>query len=331
MTHRTNLYASSLALYSLMVTAAYAESDEWWILMEQGNYLRHSGDDRGAIAKYREALRVAEQKGNAPLSVASSLNGLGLANDSLGRIVEAENDYRRALTIAKQAAGEPSVSSAQIMVNLSGSYLRKGQVAEAESLLREAIGAYTKLGTPDRLKMAIARSCLSEVLLQKKEFEEAERLGFQAMEVFEKETDLVDGQLAAGFNNLGVLRHYQGRDAEATQYLERSVETSSASVGRNHPTLIKPLANLGTLYSLGGRNKDADAVFQRALKIAESTYGSSHPVYATVLMNYAACIRKDGRKGEAKKLESKATTVLKDTARANGTGMTVDVSSFRLR
>jgi Tfp pilus assembly protein PilF len=151
------------------------------------------------------------------------------------------------------------------------------------------------------------------------------------MDFFEKHSDPLDGQMAAGLNNLGVLRHYQGRDEEAIQYFEKSVETSSASVGPNNPTLIKPLSNLGTIYSRNGRIHDSVTVFQRAVKLAENSYGTAHPIYGTVLMGYADSVRKEGHKGEAKKLASKATTVLKDSARTNGNGMTVDVSSFRLK
>jgi tetratricopeptide (TPR) repeat protein len=335
MKHRSsNSFALSLASFatiSLAATIAFAQSDNWQTLTDEGNEFRGSGHYMEAAAKYREALRLVEQPGTRSLKLASSLNALALVEDALGRSADAENGYRRALAIVEEVAGTTSLARSQVLVNLSGVYFRRGQVTKAESMLREAIVGYSTLGKPNGKEMAVAESCLAEVLLKKKDLEEAERLQVHSLSVFEKDRMQNGDQIAGGLNNLGVLRHYQGRDAEAVRIIEEAVAISEARTGGEHPALIYPLSNLGFLYASMARNHDAENALHRAVEIAEKRYGTAHPVYGTALMSYSVVIRKTGRKAEAKKLESRATAVLKDNARINGSGMTVDVSAFRFK
>jgi tetratricopeptide (TPR) repeat protein len=324
-------YRSGVYVLAALLTAmpAFAQS-AWLSLMDRGNELRRTGNYTEAADAYREAVRIAEQPGSPPLQLASALNSLGVAYDDLGRLSDAENQYRRALATIEGIAGRQSVSWAQTLVNMSGVYLHRGELAKAEAMLRDALATYSRLpSSVDRLLLAEAQSCLTETLLDKGEYKEAEQLANQALAVFEKVPERGDGYLGTGFNNLGVVRRYQGRHEEAIQLFERSVATFEAYTGFEHPVLIRPLNNLGVAYTQMGRGHDAEDAFRRAVLIAEKQLGTAHPVYGTILMNYAQCVKKAGRKAEAKTLETRAKAVLRDSARVAGTGMTVDVSAFR--
>src|SRR5438067_1532701 len=79
------------------------------------------------------------------------------------------------------------------------------------------------------------------------------------------------------------------------------------------------------------RRDQAAAAFQRALALAEKYLGTDHPTYAAVLLNYAEFLRASGRKAEAKTLEAQSRSVLLESARRNGLGLTVDVSTLRAK
>jgi hypothetical protein len=50
-----------------------------------------------------------------------------------------------------------------------------------------------------------------------------------------------------------------------------------------------------------------------------------------VLNNYAEFLNMNGRKAEARTLAAQAKDVLRDSARRNGLGMTVDASALRAK
>jgi hypothetical protein len=111
--------------------------------------------------------------------------------------------------------------------------------------------------------------------------------------------------------------------------MERSIEILESETGPDHPILLCGLNNLATVYAISRRRDDADATFQRALVVAQKYAGTNHPMYGAVLSNYAAFLRMNGRKAEAKTVEAQSKEVLRDSARRNGLGMTVDASALR--
>lgn len=310
---------------------AFAQSDEWRSLMNRGNDLWQAGNAGEALVPYRAALRLAEQSGSEPLRVASALNGIATAEDDLDRLSDAEQHFRRALDIVERAAGKMSVSRAQVLVNLSGVYARRGQSPEAEAMLREAIALYSELVPGDNLQAAIARSCLAEALLRRGDYKAAESLVTDSLAVFENKSEPRQGYVGMGYNNLGTVRRFQGRDKEALQLFDRALARLEADMGPTHPVLIYVLNNQASEYVRVGRIGEALPVFRRALSIAESHLGTAHPLYGTILGNYSQSLKKSGHKAEAKELEARAHAVLQDSARRNGSGATVDVSAFRPR
>jgi hypothetical protein len=80
-----------------------------------------------------------------------------------------------------------------------------------------------------------------------------------------------------------------------------------------------------------GNSAAAKATLERAIDIARRRLGTEHPTYASLLFNYAALERKAGHNSEARKLEAQAHSVLRQNARTNGVGMTVDASDLNPR
>ena len=135
--------------------------------------------------------------------------------------------------------------------------------------------------------------------------------------------------LAITLSNLGVVKRMQGRDRDAVQLLERSLKIFESETGRDHPALLRGLNNLATAYAFTRRRDEADATFRRALALAEQYLGTNHPTYGSVLNNYAEFLNMNGRKAEARTLAAQAKDVLRESARRNGLGMTVDASALR--
>jgi tetratricopeptide (TPR) repeat protein len=309
----------------LVAGFAFAQTDRWKDLMVRGNALDAAGEYAGAAVAFRDATQAAD---GSDAREAIAINALANTDENLGRYSEAELLYRRAMAITGKG-GVWNPTYALTLGNLGTHYLEVGRRDKAEPMLRESLVIYMALLPPDNTQLALARNSLANLLVDYGRYAEAERLIEASLVAFRKHPAPGTGQEAIGLNNLGVVRRVQGRNQEATELFEEAVRLCENEFGPDNPTLLRAMNNLATLYASNGRPDDADRTFQRALAIAEKRLGTSHPTYARVLLNYAGFLRASGRKAAAKTLAARANATLRDHARINGIGMTVDVSAFR--
>ena len=196
-------------------------------------------------------------------------------------------------------------------------------------MLREAIATLAPVAPPADFHLAMARNCLALLMMSHRRFEEAEKLLIQALEAYRQGSEVVQAYVGVAMTNMGALRRLQGRHEEAAQFFQESVTSIESHLGPDHPLLIRSLNNLAMAYVSLGNREGAEAAFERALAVAEKRLGTATPVYAKVLLNYGNVQRRFGNKKAATAMEARAKAILGDTARINGTGMTVDVSAFQ--
>ncbi len=142
----------------------------------------------------------------------------------MGRLLEAEKYYRRALDVAAQAAGLHSVSRAQILVNFACSYLHRRDLVKADSNLREALAIYDGLIAPDSPLVAVARSYLAVALIHRGSLEDADGLMERSLPVLARAEDH-EGVYGMTLNNLGSLRWEQHRHSESIELFHQSLAT----------------------------------------------------------------------------------------------------------
>lgn len=325
------LVAVFVALVFVAQTKIVGQSQDWNAAIARGNALRHEGHYAQAAVTFEEAVQMAERADSQPLQLASSLNALAIAKSDLGRILESENYYERALLAAEKAAGLRSVSRAQILVGLCSDYLLGGEFARAEKKLREAVAIYSELVPPDSMLLAMARTSLAEALLWQGALKEADTLMSEVMGAIEKSPSQHDDFYGIALNNKGTIRWAQGRKKEAIDLFRQSLEFLEQRRGIQSPILINSLNNLACVELKTGHSEEAAALMSRAITIAETYLAADDGVYGGLLSNYATCLKKSGRKAEAKVMEARAGVVLKESDRRTGTGFRVDVSALRGR
>jgi len=322
---------SVCAAAALAAGIAMAQTDEWRQLMNDGAAQNQAGDLRAAESSYRHALRSAEAA-RAETGIALASNALAALCDELGKSAEADGHYRRALALVEKLTGKNSTAYASVLGNMAAHDLDLVRNSQAETLLRQALAIYDRTTGPDDPAAAGARSALADVLLRRGDYRQAEALLESSVSVLEAQSGLKNrARASAAVSNLGVVRHLQRRDDEALLLFQRSVTILESELGPGHPLLIRALSNLAIGYLALGRRDEAGAALRRSLAIARERLGAENPLYGSVLMNYAGFLLKTGQKAEGKALEAQAKTILGDSARRNGAGMTVDVSAFRGR
>src|SRR5579872_5351710 len=85
------------AAFTLAVSAAFAQADDWQRLMDRGNADERRGDYGEAANSYRAAAALSEHLDRSSTRRVVSWNALAAMYESLGRYADAEANYRRAL------------------------------------------------------------------------------------------------------------------------------------------------------------------------------------------------------------------------------------------
>jgi tetratricopeptide (TPR) repeat protein len=117
---------------------AQASHDLGWLQQDTGDY-------RAAAASHLEALRIYTGCGD-PLGQARILNSLGQLYARTGDTAEALDHHTRALAIARELFS--LLEEAQALEGIGRSKLGHNN-REAEAGLRQALGIYERLGTPE--------------------------------------------------------------------------------------------------------------------------------------------------------------------------------------
>ena len=143
-------------------------------LANLANVLGMEGKTTEAEPLFREALALRRKLlGNQSLDVAWSLASLASFLSKQGRWAEVEPLRRELLAIRRKFYGNESAQAVDELVPLAEALVQQGKLAEAETLTREALALREKMA-PNNWKTLTTRSMLGGILLEQKEYSEAE-------------------------------------------------------------------------------------------------------------------------------------------------------------
>jgi tetratricopeptide (TPR) repeat protein len=263
---------AALALESRGLAAAYTGDEAFWSFAAARNpeaWIAHDnlgmalygrGDVDGAIAQYREALRI--NPGDDAVHV-----NLGNALARTGRPLEAEAEYREAVRI------RPDDTDAR--TDLGNLALAAGRFADA---VRE-YEAVLRLRPADR---EVLRACAEARYRGGNALGNAGRIA-EAVAEYSEALRLWPEHLQARAN-LGLAYSEEGRTAEAVAELEKAV--------RAKPDAAEAQAYLGLALVRAGRPAEAVPHYEAALK--------RDPDSADLHYNLAVALRAAGRPDEAR-------------------------------
>jgi tetratricopeptide (TPR) repeat protein len=298
----------------------------WNDWMSEGENLRSAGKYLAAVPAFQRALAIAEASERTDTKLIQALDSLAAAYAEAGQVANAEGEYRRALASLEAVQQQKSLVYAVLLASLASISDEIGNSEETIAELRRAISVYGQVSGSTNL--FTVRECLAEILIQRKEYDEAGRLLLDARDDLAKQRAVDPARLCTALNNLGQIRYLQGRFDEAAALYLQSTTTLRASLGDEHPTIAPALNNLAMDYFQMGRFDDADKIFQQAATLCNRALGS-HPTCGEIYKNYAIALEKMGRKHEAKKLRAESRQILEAFRRSNGIGSTVSVTALR--
>ncbi len=228
----------------------------------------------------------------------TALSNLGIVHMRLGRLEEAEESLRRALTLqeSQRGAHAPPLNTMQQLGTL---YRQRGRLAESEELLLRAAQTAVRLhGSEDPQTQPILLS-LAETYRKQNRYPEAETLFAHGLSVRQRLYGAAHPNTLLLLNNLAVFySHLHG--ADATEWLLREgLAQARPALGDQHPTVVSMFSNLGQILSSRHRHLEARPYHALAVENAVTFLPARHANRALYLQRYGECLLALGELSEA--------------------------------
>jgi serine/threonine-protein kinase len=235
-----------------------------------------------------DALAAAAQRAESTLAGeaevrAAVMTAIGLSYMGLGRYDEAGPLLSRALELRRSLPGSAGELPAA-MRHVAALQSLRGEIAPAESLLRQSLGGYRKLERPDSVGLANVLNELGDLLQYKGDLPGADSAHREALAIRTEISGPRSEEVAASLNNIAVIHGMRGEWAPAESLGRAAIEIIRERRGPRHPDLAAGLNALAFALQSQGRLGQAESTYKAALEIRESVLGTNHPETARTYM-----------------------------------------------
>ena len=254
----------------------------------------------------REVLDIAAEKIEGRFSDTPSVGArihrtLGLTYQRLGLLDKAEKHWRAAFEIVER--DEATDNDVFLTGNsLSTLYLERGEIAKAETLLRELIERHEASGDAPIDSLLQLKSNLCGAMLRSARFEEAVPLLVENLEGKQAHFGDEHASTLTTMNNLAGAYLEMNRLDDAIE-MYRSVEAGRrAMFGDEDLRTLSVINNLSWALVGAGQAEEAVRRARDAAAIIEERIDHDHPLRATLLATQANALRQLDRLQEASDL-----------------------------
>jgi tetratricopeptide (TPR) repeat protein len=256
------------------------------VLFNQGILRFEQGDYAAARGHFARARDIRERLfGPRHPAVAVALNGLGRADEALGRLRDARSDYEQGLAIDEATRGMqhpelvPNLASlARVLWESFGEYDRAHLLFERVRVLAEE----RRADSPD---VGNSLVLLGAVSADRGDYDEAIRLGERGLGLLTAglppEHELVTNAHLALAQSLAAKGGYDEALVQARTGLELRLKTR----GPEHLEIADALDDLARIELLAGRSADALDHIARARALAAKLLPADHPLTAIVQLD----------------------------------------------
>jgi len=274
-------------------------------------------EGRGRDTTVLEALRLAAGKlegafPGQPDVEAGVRYTIGLTYLRLGRYGEAEPMLRSAIRLLTDRHAEDGPDLPAALAALGVLRQERGDLVEAEALLRRGLAAarHQRTGIEPRQDEADILANLALVLQDRNQLDEAERIMREILANDRRILGPDHVNLAIDLNNLGILLVRRGRSAESEPLLRESVAILEKA---DNAGLAPALGNLGEAIYESGRYAEAEPILARGVAIGVTRLGERSQDLAKVRVKYGACLLKLRRYAAAEEQALAALPVMRDS------------------
>jgi tetratricopeptide (TPR) repeat protein len=307
----------------------------WLILKEvlsENNSLTQIVEENWRVSVLKTAREGQVEELSDHPRVARWLNALANGYQEQGSYSEAEQLYKKALSIREQQLGSDHLDVSESLSGLALLYQVQGRYIDAELLYQRSLLIVEKQSGANHPRSTTSLKNLAKLYQEQGRYAEAEPLFLQVLSIRKKQvmrdncpplTNYHNNvAYADSFNDLGLLYQAQGRYDEAEPLYKQSLAIWEQQLGKYQRTDRPPLGyhhdnlayadslnNLAELYRTQGRYSEAEHLYERSLAIWEQQLGKDHPNVANSLNNLGLLYQAQGRYAEAESVYRRAWSI----------------------
>ena len=291
-----------LALYGEF-HARVAES-----LNNLGKLSYDKGDYPAAEELYRRAVTVYKKLGSEPqgLGLAESQSNLAILLSIQSQFAEAEQLFRSALGLRREAFGGEHPAVADSLNDLAVMLGIQGRYAEAEPLVRDALEQRRRLMGDEHLAVGESLNNLGRLRRELLDFDGAESLYRESLEISRKRLGSEHPKTAIQISNLALVLQQKGELDEAEILFREALATRRRVLGDRHQEFGISTVGLGGLLLEKGQTTAAEALLRQGIDVFEEALGADHWRAAEARSLLGATLAEAGRYGEARPLLEEA-------------------------
>ncbi|XP_031394082.1 nephrocystin-3 isoform X3 [Punica granatum] len=269
-----DLVVPLLALGNLLIKEGKANDAEYQFTRFVSTLI-FTGDVEEAIYAYRKALQIMKDSNYVALddSVMERMR-IDLAEllHVVGRGDEGRQLLEECLLITEEQKGKDHPSFVNHLVNLATSYSRSKNYAEAERLLRAALGIMTRTLGPDDQSISFPMLHLAVALYNLKRDEEAEQLAVDVIRIREKAFGEDSLPVGEALDCLVSIRARLGKqDGDLVALLKRVLRIQEEGFGYESEEVMVTLKKILFYLDKLGR-KDEKFGLQKRLSVLKERY-----------------------------------------------------------
>ncbi len=261
-------------------------------LLDNAEILMDLSEMESAEARLDEVTVLSEELGDLEIKAEVWMAWGSFYRDK-GQNETAKEFFESALALLRDH-GQTGVKIEVAALNLLASINQEmGDYEEAVWQFREALAMHRELDE-DQIDLATLLGNLGFIEGDRGEFEEAERLMCQSLEIYRDLLGEEHRHTARTINNLGWLMLRAHRLEESEAFFRQSLALHQKLLPENHQTLARSNNNLGVLLAEMGAYEESEAVLREALRITRLNLGSQHPSVVQLFNNLSDTVRRKG-------------------------------------
>jgi serine/threonine protein kinase len=245
------------------------------------------------------AAEIGELFADKPLEQAAVRNEVGTIYYSLGRLSDAEREYRIARDLRAEHLGREHSDTLDATNNLGQAILRKDRLDEALALLREAYEGRMRLLGERHPKTLASTNNLAMALEASGDLVAAEALLRRVVDGARGPTSPPPESTLIAAGNLANLLQRDGRHDEALAQRRIALEGSMSRYGPDHRLTALAQSGLGRTLQLMKRYDEAEAAYRAALESLLASRGGMDADTCVVEFRYAEMLDELARHAEA--------------------------------
>jgi len=251
------------------------------------------------------AARVETDLANDPLTAADTQLAIGQSYMALGLLVQAEAQFRSALTRRESVHGPEHADVAEAVHELGLTLKLANRPDDAEPLYQQALDMRRRLLPADDPGIAESLNDLGTLRFDQGRYAEAAAFFREALALRKARFGDQDKEYAVGLGNLAMIHFFQGEAAIAEPMVRQAIELRRKHFGEHDPVILKQLTSWTYMaMHRGGDPAVTETLVRELLERQKRLLGPDHPNVRLSTQNLAILLRKRGDDAGARAVES---------------------------